>query len=273
MLLVAYILCTMEYIYSEAAASGGSMSLRSLSIREQSEQLQAASAAQLPADVVEVFSRNAQQLHARGVPAGVVKVGDTLTSFTLRNAVGEPVSLDDLVAAGPAVLVFYRGGWCPYCNLALRTYQRELLPQLDARGATLAAISPQTPDQSLSTIEKAALNFEVLSDPGSRLASRIGIAFEQTEEVLAAQRRLGLDLAEVNDGGSTELPMPTVLIIDPGRTVRFVEVNPDYTARTEVADIVAALVGIHDETHRASSAVVRDDRRTRGSLSQPPPRS
>ena len=118
----------------------------SLSIREQSEQLQAASAARLPADVVEVFSRNSQQLHARGIPAGVVKVGDALAPFTLYNAVGKPVGLGDLVATGPAVLVFYRGGWCPYCNLALRTYQRELLPQLHAWHATLAAISPQTPD-------------------------------------------------------------------------------------------------------------------------------
>jgi peroxiredoxin len=220
----------------------------SLSIREQSEQLQAASAARLPADVVEVFSRNSQQLHARGIPGGVVKVGDALAPFTLYNAVGKPVSLGDLVATGPAVLVFYRGGWCPYCNLALRTYQRELLPQLDAWHATLAAISPQTPDQSLSTAEKAALDFQVLSDPGSRLARRIGIAFEQAEEVLAAQRRLGLDLAHVNEEGSTLLPMPTVLIVDPNRTVRFAEVHPDYTARTEVADIVAALARMHDET-------------------------
>jgi len=220
----------------------------SLTIREQSEQLQAAAAASLPADVVEVFTRHSRQLDARGIPADVIKVGDTLESFTLDNAVGNPVSLGDLVAGGPAVLVFYRGGWCPYCNLALRTYQRELLPQLEAWHATLAAISPQTPDQSLSTAEKAALDFEVLSDPGSRLARRIGIAFEQAEEVLAAQRRLGLDLALVNEEGSTQLPMPTVLIVDPKSTVRFVHVHPDYTARTEVADIVAALAAIEDET-------------------------
>jgi len=122
------------------------------------------------------------------------------------------------------------------------------LPQLQAWHATLAAISPQTPDQSLSTAEKAALDFEVLSDPGSRLARRIGIAFEQAEEVLAAQRKLGLDLAEVNEGGSTQLPMPTVLIVDRDRTVRFVDVHPDYTIRTEVGDITAALAGLNAET-------------------------
>ncbi len=86
-------------------------------------------------------------------------------------------------------------------------------------GRHLAAISPQSPDQSLSTAEKAALSFEVLSDSGSRLARRIGIAFEQADEVLGAQRKLGLDLAQVNEEGSTELPMPTVLIVDPDRTV------------------------------------------------------
>lgn len=220
----------------------------SLSIREQSEQLQAVSAAQLPADVVEVFSRNSRRLQAGGVPSGVVKAGDALESFTLRNAVGKPVRLEDLVATGPAVIVFYRGGWCPYCNLALRTYQRELLPQLPAWHATLAAISPQTPDQSLSTAEKAALDFDVLSDPGSRLARRIGIAFEQGEEVLAAQHKLGLDLAEVNEEGSTQLPMPTVLIVDSDHTVRFVDVHPEYTTRTEVAEIVAALADVHTET-------------------------
>ncbi|MGB7164409.1 MAG: AhpC/TSA family protein, partial [Mycobacterium sp.] len=92
-----------------------------------------------------------------------------------------------------------------------------------------------------STAEKAGLKFTVLSDPGSRLARRIGIAFQQADEVLDAQRRLGLDLASVNAEASTELPMPTVLIVDPDRTVRFVDVQPDYTARTEVADILEAL--------------------------------
>ena len=128
-----------------------------------------------------------------------------------------------------------------YCNLALRTYQKELVPELAAFGARLVAISPQTPDQSLSTAEKAELDFMVLSDPASRLARRVGIAFQQTDDVLDAQRRLGLELAQVNAEGSTELPRPTVLIVDKERTVRFVDVQPDYTARTEVADILAAL--------------------------------
>jgi len=213
-------------------------------IREQSDQLKAAAAGQLPAEVLEAFDRSVADLLDEGVPTDAVKVGDRLDSFTLDDANGEPVSLEQIVATGPALIVFYRGGWCPYCNLALRTYQRDLLPQLDRFGTRLVAISPQSPDQSLSTAEKAQLSFTVLSDPGSRLAGQIGIAFQPADEVLAAQRQLGLDLAQVNAEGATHLPRPTVLVVDRDRVVRFVDVQPDYTARTEVADIVAALAAL-----------------------------
>ena len=210
-------------------------------IREQSDQFKAVAAKRLPPEVLEVFDRSVTGFLAEGVPTEAIKAGERIATFTLDDASGKQVSLDQLVDAGPAVIVFYRGGWCPYCNLALRTYQQELLPQLDAFGARLVAISPQTPDQSLSTAEKASLAFTVLSDPGSRVARAIGIAFQQSDEVLAAQRQLGLDLANVNAEGATYLPRPSVLIVDRSRTVRFVDVQPDYTARTEVADILAAL--------------------------------
>jgi peroxiredoxin len=216
----------------------------SLTIREQSEQLKVAAAGRLPAEVIEVFDRSIQDFVDRGIPAESIKVGGVLEQFTLDDATGTPVSLDQIVESGAAVIVFYRGGWCPYCNLALRTYQQELLPQLGAFGARLVAISPQSPDQSLSTVEKADLGFTVLSDPGSRLADRISIAFEQADDVLAAQRQLGLDLTQVNAEGAVRLPRPTVLVVDQDRTVRFVDVQPDYTARTEVADIIAALTDL-----------------------------
>jgi peroxiredoxin len=215
-----------------------------VTIREQSEQLKAAAAERLPAEVVAAFDQNIEDLLEQGVPAGAIAVGDTLEPFTLTDATGTPVTLEELVEAGPAVIVFYRGGWCPYCNLALRTYQHELLPELARFGARLVAISPQTPDQSLSTAEKAELEFTVLSDAGSRVARRIGVVFQPATEVLDAQRKLGLDLTEVNAEGSTELPRPTVLIVDQDRTIRFVDVQPDYTARTEVADIVTALTDL-----------------------------
>jgi peroxiredoxin len=191
--------------------------------------------------VLAVFDRSIADFLDQGVPTDSIKAGDVLEPFSLADATGTPVSLHEIVESGPAVIVFYRGGWCPYCNLALRTYQQELLPQLGAFGARLVAISPQSPDESLSTAEKAALDFTVLSDPASRLADRIGIAFEQADDVLDAQRKLGLDLSKVNAEGAVRLPRPTVLVIDQDRTVRFVDVQPDYTSRTEVSDIIGAL--------------------------------
>jgi len=215
-----------------------------LTIRDQSEELKAAAADRLPTEVLEVFDRSIEEFLKQGIPADSIKVGDTLEPFTLDDATGNPVNLDQLVKNGPAVIVFYRGGWCPYCNLALRTYQQELLPQLDVLNARLVAISPQSPDESLSTMEKIDLDFTVLSDPGARLADQIGIAFEQADDVLAAQRDLGLDLTRVNAEGAVRLPRPTVLVVDQDRVVRFVDVQPDYTARTEVADIISALANL-----------------------------
>jgi peroxiredoxin len=211
------------------------------SIQEQSEAFQAAAGGQMPADIAAVFAREQEGYRAAGVPAGTVAVGDTLESFTLLDARSRPVSVGELWSQGPAVIVFYRGGWCPYCNIALRTYQRDLVPELDAFGARLVAISPQSPDQSLSTQEKAELSFTVLSDPGSAAARQLGIAFEPAEEVLVTQRKLGLDLTQVNAEGSAELPMPTVLLVDTAGTVRFADVHADYTTRTEVPAILEAL--------------------------------
>jgi len=211
----------------------------SATIEQQSKDLSAASAGHLPAEVAAVFGAEQQRWRERGVPDGVVKAGDTIEDFTLPDATGAHVTLGELLADGPAVIVFYRGGWCPYCNLALRTYQRELLPELERYGARLVAISPQRPDQSLSTKEKAELTFTVLSDPGSQVASRLGIVFTPADEVLSAQRALGLDLSQVNE--TVELPMPTVLIVGPDRVVQFADTHADYTSRTEVSDIIAAL--------------------------------
>ena len=216
----------------------------STTIRTQSDQLKAAAAEHLPTEVLEVFDRSIEEFLEEGIPADSIKVGDALEGFTLDDANGTAVTLDQLVEGGPAVIVFYRGGWCPYCNLALRADQQDLLPQLGAFGARLVAISPQSPDESLSTKEKAALEFTVLSDPGARLAERIGIAFEQADDVLGAQRKLGLDLTKVNAEGAVRLPRPTVLLVDQGRIVRFIDVQPDYTVRTEVADIIAALADL-----------------------------
>jgi peroxiredoxin len=210
-------------------------------IAEQANDVKAASSSRLPAEIVAVFASDQAVLAADGIPSGAVAVGDKLPTFTLPDATSQPRTLDELTADGPAVIVFYRGGWCPYCNLTLRTYERDLLPQLDAYSARLVAISPETPDASLNTQEKDELTYTVLSDSGAQLAETLGITFDPSEAGLAAQRTLGVDIRTTRADGGTRLPMPTVLIVDPGHTVRFVDIHPDYTGRTEVTDIIAAL--------------------------------
>jgi peroxiredoxin len=210
-------------------------------IAEQANDVKAAAAIGLPAQVVAVFASDQAALAAAGIPAGAVAVGDRMAAFALPDSTGVTRTLDELIADGPAVIVFYRGGWCPYCNLTLRTYERDLLPQLSAYSARLVAISPETPDASLSTQERAELTYPVLSDAGAQVAGRIGITFEPSDDGLAAQRTLGVDIRTTRADAGTRLPMPTVLIVDGDHIVRFVDIHPDYTGRTEVSEILAGL--------------------------------
>ncbi|HEV3033502.1 MAG TPA: peroxiredoxin-like family protein [Solirubrobacteraceae bacterium] len=210
-------------------------------IAEQVNEVKAVAASRLPVEVVAVFESDQAALDAGGVPAGAVSVGDTLAPFALSDATGQARTLKELTVGGPAVIVFYRGGWCPYCNVTLRSYQRELLPHLGAYSARLVAISPEMPNASLSAQEQAELTYTVLSDTGAELASSLGITFEPSEDGLAAQRNLGVDIRATRADGGTVLPMPTVLIVDRNRVVRFVDIHPDYTGRTEVNDILVAL--------------------------------
>jgi peroxiredoxin len=210
-------------------------------LAEQASDIKAASADLLPAEVVEAFAADQTALAAGGVPVHAVTPGDTIAPFALPDAAGQTRTLDELIAEGPAVIVFYRGGWCPYCNLTLRTYEHELLPQLGAYSARLVAISPETPDASLSTQQKHELTYTVLSDRGTAVATALGIVFEPSQAGLEAQRTLGIDIRTTRADHNTTLPMPTVLIVDQDHVARYVDIHPDYTGRTEASEILAAL--------------------------------
>lgn len=200
-----------------------------------------------PPELFGVFSAEQQRLAAEEDRSGYVAVGDVVAAFTLPDAHGHDVTLDELLTGGPVVLVFYRGAWCPYCNVALKAYQAELVPALTELGVTLAAISPQGPDGSLTVEQSNALTFPVLTDAGSALARELGLVFELTDDVKAAQLAFGNDFTAINASGEWALPKPAVLVVDAARTVRFVDVQADYTLRTEpgaVLDAVRAVVGL-----------------------------
>ena len=188
-----------------------------------------------------IFAREQSELAARAVPDGTAPVGSLLPDVDLVDAHGAATTLYSATRARAAVVVFYRGAWCPYCNITLSHYQARLHPTLVERGIELIAISPQTPDGSLTMQEKNELAFPVLSDPGSTLARHLGILTAPSPEVRAAQLQLGLDLISVNADGSTALPMPTTIILDGGHVLQWIDVHPDYTTRSEADNIVAAL--------------------------------
>jgi peroxiredoxin len=204
-------------------------------------QLQSGMAGHLPDEIADTFGAEQAALRAAGLPAGIAAPGDPVPDAQLLDVHGEPTTLADAAGGRAAVVVLYRGAWCPYCNLALRAYQEDLVPQLVQRGIPLIAISPQRPDGSLSTREKNELSFTVLSDPGNQLAAGLGVLTAPSDAARAAQRTLGLDLADANADGTANLPMPTVVIVDGACIIRWIDVHPDYTTRTEVAAIIEAL--------------------------------
>jgi peroxiredoxin len=196
---------------------------------------------QMPGDVTEAFAAEQRELAAVGEARPAAGPGDHMPDGNLLEVAGQPTSLAAVLDSRPGVIVFYRGGWCPYCNIALRTYQAQLVPALADRGIPLVAISPQTPDGSLSTQETKELTFTVLSDPGNQIAGQLGILTAPSDGARAAQLQLGLDLTKVNADSTSALPMPSVIVVDATGTIRWIDVHRDYTTRTEATQVLEAV--------------------------------
>lgn len=170
-----------------------------------------------------------------------INIGQTAPGFELPNAVGESISLDALLTKGPVVLTFYRGGWCPYCNLQFRALQARLA-DIDALGATLVAISPQVPDGSMTQDEISTMDFVVLSDQDAKIASQYGIAWEVPEFLLEHMRvDRNLNLEAINNGNGSVLPIPATFVLDRDGVVTWRYVDVDYRTRSEPDDIIKAL--------------------------------
>jgi peroxiredoxin len=204
-------------------------------------EMHTATAAAPPDEVMTVFGMEQADLAASGLPAGIAPAGTRIPDADLLDVHGSPTTLYAATGGGAAVLVFYRGVWCPYCNIALSAYQRHLLPQLTERGIQLVAISAQRPGQSLSMRQKHDLSFTVVSDPGNVTARKLGIVTQPSDEARKSQLQLGLDLTTVNADGTVALPMPTVAVVDAGHTVRWIDVHPDYSTRSEPEQILKAI--------------------------------
>lgn len=200
----------------------------------------------IPPEKLKIMDGATEQLIASGLKFSALKQSDRVEDFILPDAHGRPVRLQALLEGGPVVISFYRGGWCPYCNIELRGLQR-VLSEVEALGASLVAISPQLPDNSLSTEEKNRLTFPVLSDVGNRVARRFGIVFRLPDELLETYQAFHHGLFDINgEAGASELPIPATYVLDRAGIIRLAYVEEDYTKRLDPQTVIEALRSLNN---------------------------
>ena len=218
-------------------------------LQQQIEVFLAQTAEQLPPELMTSFYKSIETLVQTDIAKQSLKVGAKAPDFTLPDVFGKQVTLSELLQHGPVVVTFYRGEWCPFCNLMLHAYQN-ILPQIQALGASLVAISPQTPDHSLSTLEKKELTFTVLSDIGNTVARRYKLVFALQEQFRALYTSIGSDVPMFDGDSSWELPMPGTFIIDQESIIRLAFVHEDHTRRLEPAALLDGLRALKDSTQK-----------------------
>jgi len=212
-----------------------------MSLKEQLAEYRAGWYKRVPPERQAIMQRHIDQLRTGAIARSMLKVGDRAPAIVLTNAKGQTVDVATLLKKGPVIVTFYRGGWCPYCNFELKAYQ-EILPEIAAAGASLVAISPEKPDDSLSTAEKNALSFEVLSDVGQNVGRAFGLVYDFTDELKSAYRGFNLDIPARN-GTPDEwaLPVSATYVIDRDGIIIYAYTDPDYRDRADPREVLAAL--------------------------------
>jgi peroxiredoxin len=214
-----------------------------MTLQSELDDLRSAWTQRVSPQVAGLVAGDIDDLRKSGLLDRVARPGDLLPALTLPDASGESIDLQALCALGPLVITFYRGGWCPYCNLELRGYQQRL--ELFTRlGATLVAVSPETPDHTLDTAQKNALDFPVLSDVEGRLADALGIRFKLSPTIKALYQKFGHDLPTRNGDGGWSLPMPATFIVDKRGVIASVFVDPDYRRRLDPDEALAEVAAL-----------------------------
>ncbi len=209
-----------------------------MSLQTELDAFQSAWASRVGPEVVKTFAAGIAVLE--DLAGRALKEGAPFPAMTLPDQLGRPTDVGRMLLETPLVVTFYRGGWCPYCNLELRAYQKAL-PEIESLGARLVAITPETPDNALTTAEKNDLAFTVLSDTGGQLADALGVRFELTDDVKVLYEAFGHDLPSINGDGRWSLPMPATYVVAKGGRIALASVKPDYRIRLEPKQAIAAL--------------------------------
>jgi len=212
-----------------------------MSLKEQLAEYRAGWYQRVPAERQAIMQRHIDELRRGTIACTMLKVGDHAPAIVLENAKGAIVDVGTLLKKGPVIVTFYRGGWCPYCNLELKAYQ-DILPEITAAGASLVAISPEKPDDTVSTAEKNALTFEVLSDVGQKVGRAFGLVYEFTEELKSAYRGFNLDIPARNGTpGEWALPVSATYVIDRAGSIIYAYTDMDYRDRADPRDVLKVL--------------------------------
>jgi peroxiredoxin len=194
----------------------------------------------VPPSVIETMHRATAELVASGQAERALKAGDKAPAFTLKDPDGNAVSSATLLASGPLALSFYRGVWCPYCNMELQALEA-VLPEIRAAGGSLVALSPQTAPNSRKSVRQNNLSFPILSDVKGEVAAAFGLRFALPDYLVELYKSLKNDLPTFNDDPAWTLPMPARYVIGQDGTILYAEVNPDYTRRPEPEEMLPAL--------------------------------
>ncbi len=210
-----------------------------MSLKQQLAEYRAGWFKRVPAERQAVMERHINELR-NGLAKTALKAGDQVPPIALTNAEGTIVDIKSLLGRGPVIVTFYRGGWCPYCNLELRAFQ-QILPEIKAAGASLVAISPEKPDDTLSTTEKNALDFEVLSDVGQKVGRAFGLVYTFSDELKWAYREFGLDIPGKNGADEWALPISATYVIGRDGRIVYAYTDADYRDRAEPAEVLKAL--------------------------------
>lgn len=213
-------------------------------LKEQLEARSEAASKTVPADIRTEFAKGIEAVKESGVLDQAKKVGDKAPEFILKDAKGKKVQLSELLKQGPVVLTWYRGGWCPYCNIALAALQ-EKLPEIKKVEAQLVALTPELPNKSLDTTQKNELEFKVLTDLNHGVADDYGLVFKLTPKVRELYKGF-FNLNEYNgeEAGDEQLPLAATYIIDTKGTIRWAFVKADYRQRAEPSEIVDFLTNM-----------------------------
>lgn len=211
-----------------------------MTLTEQLKQLAEGSSKRHPGKSQDIMRKAIEDLEKTAILDKAFKTGNTLPEISLPNAKGALINLNSIVAKNKTVLTFYRGGWCPYCNLELKALQK-ILPKIEAKGAKLVAITPETPDHSLTTKQKNELSFEVLSDKDNAVAKSMNLAYQLPEELVTLYKTFTINLAQSNSNNDNELPIAATYIIETNGNISYHFLEEDYKLRADPETILSFL--------------------------------